>query len=100
LRLLRSSSTIAKRRTKGSKDTFVLTRPVISSVSNNGFLALDGNRGFEGKGIVMRPEGRGKRGTVGAVQVSVGREDGITRGEVKTTGWVVVRFTPRPTGLR
>lgn len=63
-------------------------------------MALDGNRGFEGKGIVMRPEGRGKRGTVGAVQVSVGREDGVARGEVKTTGWVVVRFTPRPTGLR
>lgn len=63
-------------------------------------MALEGNRGFEGKGIVMRPEGRGKKGTVGAVQVSIGREDGNARGEVKTTGWVVVKFTPRPTGLR
>lgn len=100
LNLLRASSAITRKRTKGNKDTFVLTRPIISSVSNSALMALEGNRGFEGKGIVMRPEGRGKKGLVGAVQVSVGREDGNTRGEVKTTGWVVVKFTPRPTGLR
>ena len=63
-------------------------------------MALEGNQGFEGKGIVIRPDGRGKKGLIGAVQVSIGREDGTTRGEVKTTGWVVVKFTPRPTGLR
>ncbi|EKC99916.1 hypothetical protein A1Q2_05793 [Trichosporon asahii var. asahii CBS 8904] len=54
------------------------------------------------EGVVVRP-GRGDGG-VGAVFVSIGREDthdnaGYHR-EVRTTGWVVVRFVPHPTGVR
>lgn len=38
--------------------------------------------------IVMRLEGRAKGVIVGAWRVRVGREKGIARDEVKTTGWV------------
>ncbi|KAJ9095322.1 hypothetical protein QFC21_005688 [Naganishia friedmannii] len=110
LRLLRSSNTSGRnkrRKVKSGKDTFVLRRPVISSFGQNAYATSAGEGGretFEGKGLVMRPDGsgRGKAGTIGAVQVTVGREDGmgVGKGEVKTTGWVVVTFTPRPTGLR
>lgn len=48
-------------------------------------------------GIVLRPH-RGAR--VGGVGVKVGREDERGGKEVATTGWVVVRFKPRPTGIR
>ena len=60
----------------------------ISFISNNGFLALDGNTWFA-RGIVMRPDGRGKRGSVGAVQVtvqvSVSRQDGVACEKVRTS---------------
>lgn len=48
-------------------------------------------------GVVLRPH-RGPR--VGGVSVKVGREDERGGKEVATTGWVIVRFKPRPTGIR
>lgn len=83
--------------------------------STPGGVAERGGQMVDGRGLVMRPDSKhsGASGgrTIGAVQVTVGREDGGgaffagaagagAGGEVKTTGWVVVSFTPRPTGLR
>ncbi|RSH78164.1 uncharacterized protein EHS24_002623 [Apiotrichum porosum] len=54
------------------------------------------------EGATVLP-GRGDH-TVGAAFVSIGREDEDMGSrfyhEVKTTGWVVVRFIPHPTGIR
>lgn len=54
------------------------------------------------EGATVSP-GRGDH-TVGAAFVSIGREDEDMGSrfyhEVKTTGWVVVRFIPHPTGIR
>ncbi|ORX36695.1 hypothetical protein BD324DRAFT_461464 [Kockovaella imperatae] len=62
------------------------------------------------EGVVVNP-GRARDTAVGSAFVSIGREDADTfdataqqcqpqSREVRTTGWVVVRFTPRPTGVR
>jgi hypothetical protein len=68
---------------KPSPDTFLLTRPMVSGRD----------------GVVLRPR-RGGDKVVGGVGVRVGREDARGGKEVSTTGWVIVRFTPRPTGVR
>jgi hypothetical protein len=54
-------------------------------------------------GLILRPSGRKFASkVVGGVKLVVGREDGAggLQGEVKTGGWVIVRFTPRATGLK
>ncbi|WVR06993.1 hypothetical protein IAU60_004031 [Kwoniella sp. DSM 27419] len=55
------------------------------------------------EGVVLKPS-RLPESTIGSAFVSIGREDlfdDTSRSrEVKTTGWVVIRFTPRPTGIR
>nr|XP_019010904.1 uncharacterized protein I206_04208 [Kwoniella pini CBS 10737]OCF49685.1 hypothetical protein I206_04208 [Kwoniella pini CBS 10737] len=59
------------------------------------------------EGVVLKP-GRVPGMTIGSGFVSIGREDlfedkvatGAPSREVKTTGWVLVRLTPRPTGIR
>jgi hypothetical protein len=76
-----------KRSSKASKDKFLLVRPMIDHE----------------EGLVPRPSGRKVAGRiVGGVGVSIGREDGAGgyKGEVRTGGWVIVRFIPRATGLR
>ncbi|KAL7421801.1 hypothetical protein Q5752_003572 [Cryptotrichosporon argae] len=57
------------------------------------------------EGVVVRPAAGDD---VGTAFVSVGREDAFSdtdvrgnhRAEIRTTGWVVVRFTPHATGIR
>ena len=77
-----------KRRTgKVDKNKFLLVRPMIDHE----------------EGLVPRPSGRKAADrVVGGVGISIGREDGAggIKGEVKTGGWVIVRFIPRATGLR
>ncbi|KAK4687859.1 hypothetical protein P7C73_g2256, partial [Tremellales sp. Uapishka_1] len=61
------------------------------------------------EGVILRP-GSGGDAVVGAAFVSIGREDSffdaqdekcaVQPREVRTTGWVVVRFIPRPSGVR
>ncbi|WWC61813.1 uncharacterized protein I303_104398 [Kwoniella dejecticola CBS 10117] len=63
------------------------------------------------EGVILKP-GRLPEMTVGSGYVSIGREDLFEdrdsigekckppSREVKTTGWVLVRLTPRPTGIR
>lgn len=55
------------------------------------------------EGLVPRPSGkRVAERVIGGVRISIGREDGAggVKGEVKTGGWVIVRFMPRATGMR
>ncbi|ORY34045.1 hypothetical protein BCR39DRAFT_518237 [Naematelia encephala] len=59
--------------------------------------------------VLLNP-GRGGDAQIGSAFVSIGREDSfgendgaqcdVKTREVRTTGWVVVRFVPRPTGIR
>ncbi|KAK1924178.1 hypothetical protein DB88DRAFT_270075 [Papiliotrema laurentii] len=62
------------------------------------------------EGVIVKPS-RGGEVEVGYAFVSVGREDSFAEDsdpascksqprEVRTTGWVVVHFVPRPTGIR
>ncbi|KAI9639842.1 uncharacterized protein MKK02DRAFT_40169 [Dioszegia hungarica] len=60
------------------------------------------------EGVVLVPA-TGGNGVIGSAFVSIGREDTFTDSsekcvtsprEVRTTGWVSLRFTPRPTGIR
>lgn len=59
-----------------------------------------------GNGLIPRPSKKALQDRkLGGVKVSVGREDslsgdGWSSHEVKTSGWIVVRFIPRATGLR
>jgi hypothetical protein len=76
-----------KRSGKLGKDKFLLVRPMVDHE----------------EGLVPRPSGGKVVGrVVGGVGVSIGREDGAggVKGEVRTSGWVIVRFIPRATGLR
>ncbi|EAL23557.1 hypothetical protein CNBA2040 [Cryptococcus deneoformans B-3501A] len=59
------------------------------------------------EGVLLKPSSA-PESVIGSIFLSIGREDsftGDTEGEshsreVKTTGWVVVRFIPRPSGIR
>ncbi|OXG54870.1 hypothetical protein J010_00202 [Cryptococcus neoformans] len=59
------------------------------------------------EGVLLKPS-RVSESVIGSIFLSIGREDffmGDFEGEshsreVKTTGWVVVRFIPRPSGIR
>ncbi|OCF40340.1 hypothetical protein I317_05842 [Kwoniella heveanensis CBS 569] len=64
------------------------------------------------EGVLIKP-GRVPEATIGSVFISIGREDLFEdkeqnndsqckppSREVKTTGWVVIRLVPRPTGIR
>ncbi|WVW83846.1 hypothetical protein I302_105867 [Kwoniella bestiolae CBS 10118] len=63
------------------------------------------------EGVILRP-GKNREMVIGSGFVSIGREDLFDdrqtgeekckppSREVKTTGWVLIRLTPRPTGIR
>ncbi|EIW70677.1 hypothetical protein TREMEDRAFT_73537 [Tremella mesenterica DSM 1558] len=58
------------------------------------------------EGVMIRPSLGGET-SLGSAYISIGREDHFTEDsksyqpkEVRTTGWVIVRFIPRPTGIR
>lgn len=59
------------------------------------------------EGVFLKPS-RTPESVVGSVSLHIGREDSFmgdseSEGrlkEVKTTGWVLVRFIPRPSGVR
>lgn len=59
------------------------------------------------EGVFLKPS-RAPESVVGSVSLNIGREDSFMGDyesesrskEVKTTGWVLVRFIPRPSGIR